>query len=156
MRVVVQNTLSNRQWIGYDGPGGFVIGRDASCEVRLDSRFVSGVHARVEKGPGGWELELLPGVNPIEVDGKECKPDGKVPLKRTSVLRVMEFVLTLEDVQHAPEAGEKEDQLTELQNVLHANVLRRLDLRLDGRRRRRVLGGPVGAAQQGRGRSAAD
>ena len=26
MRVLVQNTLTNRQWIGFDGPSGFTIG----------------------------------------------------------------------------------------------------------------------------------
>ena len=28
MRVLVQNTLTNRQWIGFDGPAGFTVGRD--------------------------------------------------------------------------------------------------------------------------------
>ena len=111
MRVVVQNTLSNRQWIGFDGPGGFVIGRDASCDVRLDSRFVSGTHARVEKAPGGWELELLPGVNPVELDGKECKPGQKATIKGAAILRIMEFVLTLEDTQREEGVDEKADQL---------------------------------------------
>ena len=61
MRVLVQNTLTNRQWVGFDGVAGFLIGRDAGCDVQLDSRFVADVHARVERNDGMWEVELLPG-----------------------------------------------------------------------------------------------
>lgn len=136
MRVVVQNTLSNRQWVGFDSPAGFTIGSAPTCDLRLDSRFVSPLHARVERtetsgGAVGWELELLPGVNPVELDGHECRPGQKTPLRATSLLRIMEFVLTLEDGQAGEvPLGASDEQLTELQNLLHANVLRRLDLRL--------------------------
>lgn len=134
MRVLVQNTLTNRQWVAFDGPSGFTIGRDGNCDVKLDSRFVSSMHARVERSEhGGWELELLPNVNAVEVDGREHKAGTRVPLKPNSVVRVMEFVLNLEDATRAAEAASAtDDQLNELQNVLHANVLRRLDLRLGG------------------------
>jgi pilus assembly protein CpaF len=47
-----------------------------------------------------------------------------------ALVKLMEFVLTLEDAQQAGPTGEAEEQLTDLLNVLHANVLRRLDLRL--------------------------
>jgi len=129
MRVIVQNTLTNRQWVAFDGPGGFSIGRDETCNVRLDSRFVSGQHARVERAENGWELEVLEGVNPLEVAGKEVLPGQKVPLKGTTTLRIMEFVLTLEDTAKEEAVGGQEEELNELANVLHANVLRRLDLR---------------------------
>ncbi len=99
MRVIVQNTLTNRQWVGFDGPAGFTIGRDAKCDVKLDSRFVSGMHARIERAEAGWELELMPGVNPLEIDGKEYAAGQKVPLRNGSSIRLMEFVLTLEDMQ---------------------------------------------------------
>jgi len=64
MRVLVQNTLTNRQWVAFDGQAGFLIGRDEQCDVRLESRFVAQVHARVERNDGAWEIELLTGVKP--------------------------------------------------------------------------------------------
>jgi pilus assembly protein CpaF len=132
MRVLVQNTLTNRQWVAFDGPSGFIIGRDEPCDVRLESRFVSGVHARVERAENGWELELLPGVNPVEVDGREYAGGQKVQLGLGGQLRIMEFLLTLSDGRRdtAAEPVAHTQRLTELQNLLHANVLRRLDLRL--------------------------
>ena len=130
MRVLVQNTLTNRQWVGFDSPSGFTVGRDEGCDIRLDSRFVSGTHARVERCEGGWEVEILPGTNPIEVDGKEAGGGQKVRLRMpASRLRIMEFVLTLADDEQRDEQSNQTDQLNELQNVLHAAVLRRLDLR---------------------------
>src|SRR5277367_681858 len=130
MRVVVQNTLTNRQWVAFEGPAGFIVGRDAGCDVALESRFVSGTHMRVERSEIGWEIELLPNVSAIEVNGKEVAAGQKVQFRDQALVKLMEFVLTLEDAQQAGPSGEAEEQLTDLLNVLHANVLRRLDLRL--------------------------
>jgi pilus assembly protein CpaF len=130
MRVLVQNTLTNRQWVAFDGPAGFVVGRDPGSDVALDSRFVSSTHLRVERSEIGWEVELLPNVSAVEVNGKEVAAGQKVQFRETASLKIMEFVLTLEDAQQVGPSGEAEEQLTDLLNVLHANVLRRLDLRL--------------------------
>jgi Flp pilus assembly CpaF family ATPase len=130
MRVLVQNTLTNRQWVAFDGPAGFVVGRDPGSDVALDSRFVSGTHLRVERSEIGWEVELLPNVSAVEINGKEVAAGQKVQFRDTASLKIMEFVLTLEDAQQEGPSGESEEQLTDLLNVLHANVLRRLDLRL--------------------------
>ncbi|HVT80954.1 MAG TPA: ATPase, T2SS/T4P/T4SS family [Phycisphaerae bacterium] len=130
MRVVAQNTLTNRQWVAFDSPAGFTVGRDDSCAVKLDSRFVSGTHFKVERSEIGWEVELLPGVSPVEVNGTDVKPGQKVQFKDQAVIKIMEFVLTLEEAQEAAAAGGTNEQITDLFNVLHANVLRRLDLRL--------------------------
>ena len=130
MRVLVQNTLTNRQWVAFDGPAGFVVGRDPGSDVALDSRFVSATHLRVERSEIGWEVELLPNVSAVEVNGQEVAAGQKVQFRETASLKIMEFVLTLEDAQQQGPGGEAEEQLTDLLNVLHANVLRRLDLRL--------------------------
>jgi len=145
MRVLVQNTLTNRQAVAFDGPAGFTVGRDATCEVKLESRFVSGAHFKVERAEVGWEVELFPNVSAVEVNGKEVKPGQKVQFRDEAVVKIMEFVLTLQDGQPVSGAavagvpgaaavggisGEAREQITELLNVLHANVLRRLDLRL--------------------------
>jgi len=130
MRVVVQNTLTNRQWVGFDGPSGFTVGRDAACDIKLDSRFVSAQHVKVERAEIGWEIELYPGVNSVEVNGTEVHAGQRVQFKDQAQLKIMEFVLTLEDAVQVGPGGAAEEQLTELLNVLHANVLRRLDLRL--------------------------
>ena len=141
MRVVVENTLTNRQNVAFDGPAGFTVGRDEACDVRLESRFVSGVHFKVERAEVGWEVELFANVSPVEINGKEIKPGQKVQFRDEAVVKIMEFVLTLDDGKAegtgavgAGMAGgtndEAREQITELLNVLHANVLRRLDLRI--------------------------
>lgn len=130
MRVLVQNTLTNRQWVAYEGASGFSIGRDAACEVRLDSRFVSAVHVRVERSERGWEAELLAGVNPVEIDGKDHPGGQKVAIMGSARLRLAEFVLTLTDEQRVAQPLDLAAKLTDLQNALHANVLRRLELRV--------------------------
>ena len=132
MRVLVQNTLTNRQWVAFDGPSGFTVGRDDSCDVKLDSRFISGVHVRVERRDGNWEIQILPGVNPVEIDNKEYAAGQKVVVRDTARLRLMEFVLTLVDTQPTTERSAAEAGLIELQNTLHANVLRWMDLRVGG------------------------
>ncbi len=132
MRVVVQNTLTNRQWVGFEGAGGFLVGREAGCDVKLESRFVSGRHVKVERAEGGWELEVFAGASGVEVNGKEVSAGQKVIFKGEAALKVMEFVLTLEEAEAEGTAagGSVHEQVGELLNVLHANVLRRLDLRL--------------------------
>jgi len=134
MRVLVQNTLTNRQWVAFDGPAGFTVGREDPSDVKLDSRFVSGTHFKVERSELGWEVEVLNGVSPIEVNSTEVKPGQKVQCRDEATIKIMEFVLTLADAQTggagAGAGGEISEQITDLFNVLHANVLRRLDLRL--------------------------
>ncbi len=134
MRVVVQNTLTNRQWVGFEGAGGFVVGREGACDVKLESRFVSGRHLRVERAEGGWEVEVFGGASGVEVNGKDVAGGQKVIFKGGATVKVMEFVLTLEEGEAAGAGGAAGaavgEQVGELLNVLHANVLRRLDLRL--------------------------
>jgi pilus assembly protein CpaF len=130
MRVVVQNTLTNRQWVAVDSPAGFTVGRDDACAVKLESRFVSGTHLKVERSEAGWEVEVLPNVSPVEVNGTEVKPGTKVQFRDTAVIKIMEFVLTLEEAREAGAGEGVNEQITDLLNVLHSNVLRRLDLRL--------------------------
>ena len=132
MRVLVQNTLTNRQWVAFDGPAGFTVGREDPSDVKLDSRFVSGTHFKVERSELGWEVEVLTGVSPIDVNATEVKPGQKVQFRDDATIKIMEFVLTLSDAQQpgAIGTGEINEQITDLFNVLHANVLRRLDLRL--------------------------
>ena len=89
MRVVVQNTLTNRQWVGFDAPAGFTVGRDGGCDVKLDSRFVSGMHLRVERSEAGWVVELLPGVNPVEINGKQFEAGTRVQIREQAVIKLV-------------------------------------------------------------------
>src|SRR5947209_7271312 len=118
MRVLVQNTLTNRQWIGFDSPSGFTVGRDDACDVKLDSRFISSVHARVERHDGNWEIELLPGVNSVQIDDKEHTAGQKAIIRGQARMRMMEFVLTLVDTDTTADRTAAEDGLIELQNTL--------------------------------------
>lgn len=49
---------------------GLVIGREASCDITLDSSEVSRRHARVVGGAQGLELEDLNSTNGVKIDGR--------------------------------------------------------------------------------------
>ena len=133
MRVVVQDTLKNSRWVAYEGSAGFVIGRDAGCDVSLStSKFVSRQHVRVDRGEEGWTLEVLPAATPIVVDGEQITPGQAVTVLEGSMLRIAEFAIALETEREAVQEVRDEDDIDELQRDLHAAVLRRLDLRRSG------------------------
>lgn len=135
MRVVVQDTLKNEQWIGYDGMAGFTVGREDECNVSLgSSRFVSRRHFQVERGEGGWELAVDRRATAVQVDGQSVGPGQTATLKPVSQIRVAEFVITLlpEQEEVAAEADAALEDINALQRELHGAVLRRLDLRRTG------------------------
>jgi pilus assembly protein CpaF len=135
MRVVVQDTIKNKQWVGYDGMAGFTVGRDDESVVALgSSRFVSRHHFQVERGEEGWQLQVDKRATGLTVDGDTVEPGGSVVLRPVSQVRLAEFVLTL--LQDEQDIVSEEDAAFEdinaLQRELHAAVLRRLDLRRAG------------------------
>jgi pilus assembly protein CpaF len=135
MRVVVQDTLKNQQWVGYDGLAGFLVGRDDDCGVSLpSSRFVSRRHCQVERGAGGWEVQVLEPATAIMVDGAVLEPGRTATLRPVSRIRLAEFVLTLlqaeQDVISEEEAAFED--VDALQRDLHTEVLRHLELRRAG------------------------
>jgi pilus assembly protein CpaF len=135
MRVVIQDTLKNKQWVGYDGKAGFTVGREDDCTVCLDSsKFVSRRHLQIERGERGWEIEVLERATPVAVDGETISPGATSALKPVSQVRLAEFVLTL--VQDEKEIVTEGDlalaDINAMQRELHSSVLRRLDLRRAG------------------------
>lgn len=135
MRVVVQDTIKNKQWVAYEGLAGFTVGRDDDNAVCLgSSRFVSRRHFRVDRGEGGWLLEVDGRGAPLNVDGSTVSPGQATSLKPVSRIRVAEFVLTLmQDVDSgASEQDAAIEDINALQRELHQAVLRRMDLRRAG------------------------
>lgn len=135
MRVVVQDTIKNKQWVAYEGLAGFTVGRDDDNAVCLgSSRFVSRRHFRVDRGEGGWLLEVDGRGGPLNVDGSTVSPGQATSLKPVSRIRVAEFVLTLmQDVDSgASEQDAAIEDINALQRELHQAVLRRMDLRRAG------------------------
>ncbi len=135
VRVVVQDTLKNRQWVGYDADSGFAIGRESDCAVCLStSRFVSRQHIFVERSEAGWTLTVDPRAGAITVDGTSVEPGASRDLKPVSQVRLAEFVLTF--VSGENEGLSEEDAALEdmnsLQRELHSAVLRKIDLRRGG------------------------
>ncbi len=137
MRVVVQDTLRNEQWVAYEGLAGFTVGRGEECDISLKaSRFVSRVHVQVDRGAGGWEVVVDPRATDVRVDESMLKPGDKSKLKSVSQIRLAEFVLTLfqddEPAAAGPARAAQGDNLNEIQRELHSAVLRRLELRRAG------------------------
>lgn len=137
MRVVVQDTLKNKQWIGYEGAAGFTVGRDPDCQVSLaTSRFVSRLHFKCDKTENGWELTVDPRATPVIIDGSRLMPGTSLVLKPVTQVRIAEFVLTVmqePDVASSSEEDAAIEDLDTLQRELHAEVLRKLDLRRAGK-----------------------
>ena len=135
MRVVVQDTLRNKQWVGYEGLAGFTVGRDSDCSVCLgESRFVSRHQFQVDRGESGWQLLVHERATPVNVDNQRVDPGQTSELKPVSQVRIAEFVLTLvqEEQQEAPDRAAAIEDIDALQRELHTAVLRRLDLRRAG------------------------
>ncbi|MBY0113964.1 MAG: Flp pilus assembly complex ATPase component TadA [Phycisphaerales bacterium] len=133
MRVIVQDTLKNSQWVGYDGVAGFAVGRDKDCAVCLASQFVSRKHLSVERAAGGWRLKVNESALPITCNDEEVKPGQTVDLKQVNQLRLPGFVLNVLCDEEVQDASTKEiDDINELQRDLHTQLLRRLDLRRQG------------------------
>ncbi len=135
MRVVVQDTIKNKQWVAYEGLAGFTVGRDDDNSVCLgSSRFVSRRHFRVDRGEGGWLVEVDGRSTSLDVDGHTLGAGEAVPLRPVSRIRLAEFVLTL--MQDSDEGISEQDAAIEdinaLQRELHQAVLRRMDLRRAG------------------------
>lgn len=135
MRVIVQDTLRNEQWVAYEGLAGFTVGRGEECDISLKaSRFVSRVHVQVEKSANGWEVRVDQRAADVRVDEKVLRPGEAAPLKPVSQVRLAEYVLTLFQEEDAPGRGRgpAQENLNDLQRDLHSAVLRRLELRRAG------------------------
>ncbi len=137
MRVVIQDTLKNKQWVGYEGVAGFTIGRSEECAIPLTtSRFVSRVHIQVDRTEQGWELLVHPAATTAVVDGVKLAPGKSALLKPISQVRLAEFVINLLQEDDKPDTSEADaaiEDLNALQRELHTEVLRKLDLRRAGK-----------------------
>ncbi|MFN9968573.1 MAG: FHA domain-containing protein, partial [Phycisphaerae bacterium] len=128
--MIVQDTLKNSQWVGYDGVAGYSVGRDKECAVCLPSKFVSRKHLSVERAAGGWRLKVHETALPITCNEVEVKAGDAIDLKQVNQLRLPGFVINIlcdEDVVDA--SSQEIDDINELQRDLHTQLLRRLDLR---------------------------
>lgn len=136
MRVIVQDTLRNKQWVAYQGIAGFTVGRDEDCSVPLTaSRFVSRLQFQVDRGEEGWQLSVHDRATPVSVDQVNVEPGERATLKPVSQVRVAEYLLTM--LQEEQESTDDEEaaaieDIDALQRELHTAVLRRLDLRRAG------------------------
>lgn len=135
VRVVVQDTLKNRQWVGYDADAGFSIGRETECALCLStSRFVSRQHLFVERTEAGWVVTVDGRASAVSVDGVNVDPGSSQQLKPVSQVRLAEFILTFVEEQTTGLSEEDAaiEDMNSLQRELHAAVLRKLDLRREG------------------------
>ena len=133
MRVIVQDTLKNQQWVGYDGVAGFSIGRDKECAVSLQSQFVSRKHVSVERAASGWILKVHESAAPVTLNDAEVGTGATAELKPVNQLRLPGFVINIWSEDEPSDDSTKEiDDINELQRDLHTQVLRRLDLRRQG------------------------
>lgn len=130
MRVVVQDTLKNTRTVPYKGQAGFRIGRDASCEICLDSTMVSKQHAQVDRSSAGWEIRVAPEARPLRVDDQWVEGGKTTALRDGSEIHVAQYVLIFE-----AEAGDEvaakggAEDVNRVQQDLHTAVIRQLDLR---------------------------
>ncbi len=70
------------------GPSPVLLGRDASCDVRLTSRFVSAHHARVEPDGSGHRIVDLGSTNGLRREGQRLPKGSVTSLSHGDVLRI--------------------------------------------------------------------
>ena len=71
-------------------------GRSSSCEVRLASRYVSRVHARLIKCDDGYVLEDEGSHNGTRVNGEPI--EGSVSVGDGDVIQIGNFAITMDEI----------------------------------------------------------
>ena len=131
MQIIVQDTIGNRQAGPFTFEGGVRIGSDEECEIHLNSRMVSRIHARLDRAEGGWTLQVADGKSSLIIDGDELVGGQSRLIKGVTHAELNEFVIIFDDEPKQQAAPTYERELNDLQTALHTSVLRRLDLRLE-------------------------
>jgi pSer/pThr/pTyr-binding forkhead associated (FHA) protein len=75
-------------------PVAWVIGVAESCDLRVDSPYVSGRHCRLERVAEGWVLEDLGSTNGTFINGSRISGEQQLHLR--DEIRVGETVLRWE------------------------------------------------------------
>ena len=80
----------------FDLFGGLTIGRSTECDVRIEDRFASGVHARLFSRSGGYYVEDMGSTNGTFLNGAQLS--GESPLTDLDEVRIgdTEFRFELE------------------------------------------------------------
>ena len=80
----------------FDLFGGLTIGRSTECDVRIEDRFASGVHARLFSRSGGYYVEDMGSTNGTFHNGAQL--NGESPLTDLDEIRIgdTEFRFELE------------------------------------------------------------
>ena len=73
-----------------------IIGRSASAEVRLGSKFVSRAHARVLKTDDGLSIEDLGSHNGTKLNGQTI--EGREAVEAGDVLHIGSFAVTVDEI----------------------------------------------------------
>jgi len=130
-----KTTLTNRQWVAFDGPRGVFsssVPRETPADpCRLDQpiRRRRATRARSNATTAVWEIELPSRRGtPVDIDGKEFtgRSAGQRPRRGTPAgdgVRPPRSPMTPRRSRLL--AVDQADQVTELQNTLHAQLLRR-------------------------------
>ncbi len=129
MRVVVQDTLKNTRSVPYEGQAGFRIGRDAACEVTLDSAMVSKVHAQVDRAKAGWSISVSADARPLRVGSEWVQGGATAPLTDKAEIHIAQYVLVFEVGAEEVARSSAAEDVNAVQQDLHTAVIRQLDLR---------------------------
>lgn len=85
--------------------GQCIIGRSASCDLVLNSPEVSRVHGKIMFQKGHYYFTDLCSTDGSRINNSEAKVDQCYVLKENDVIRIGEFVLTIEGVETPPSRG---------------------------------------------------
>jgi pilus assembly protein CpaF len=112
------------------------IGRDESNTIALRSQFVSRKHARIIKDSGSFFVESL-GSNGVVVANKVVPPKERKKIEYGDEIRIGEFSIYMMEPATRRVAGQQRaitprKQVIELEQVMHAELLERLNLRVTG------------------------
>ena len=78
----------------FDLFGGITIGRSAEADVRLDDRYASGIHARIDPRRGHYYVEDLNSTNGTRLNSKELR--GRARLNPGDLIQIGDAKLRYE------------------------------------------------------------
>ena len=133
MQVIVNDIIHSRQWVAYDKPSGFTVGRGQDNDVVLSkSRFISLKQFSADRFNRGWRVTVAVDAAPMWVDGKEVFAGGSMELKPVSEISLPGYLLIFRQDADDPirrESVVSLDELALLLRKIHGMVVESVDLR---------------------------
>ncbi len=136
MEIWIYNQYTDQRDVVKVGDEPVAIGRDESNTIALRSQFVSRKHARIVKDSGSFFVESM-GSNGVIVANKVVPPRQRKKIDYGDEIRIGEFSIYMMEpatrrIADQQRAATPRKRVIELEQVMHGELLERLNLRVTG------------------------